>query len=317
MRNASRGQSAVETPLPGVSMPEVIEACAKASGWKKTEKAGPESRSGPTIPETLSTAGYRVRLWFQERGLLLRRGGTVHATIELHGNAQIERAVVYHAGADVGQGAHTAFAQMAADALNIPLEKIQMVVSDTATTGPSGSASASRMTFMAGNAIRGAAQEALKKWYEDEERPARATYVYRAPKTTPYDPQTGKSEPNFAYGYVAESAEVEVDIETGEVRLVRVICADDVGRAVNPQQVQGQVEGAVVQAAGYALMENFVQVKGQPLTRGLSTYLIPTVLDIPDQVESLILEYPIRSGRTEHGAWEMPYIPWLRQSSRR
>lgn len=314
MRNVLREGSllSVGTPLPpGVSMPEVIEACAKASGWKKTEKGWtrePVRSDDPRKPYLRRGIGFACG--FKNVGFSFGAPEQCTATIELHGNAQIERAVVYHAGADVGQGAHTAFAQMAADALNIPLEKIQMVVSDTATTGPSGSASASRMTFMAGNAIRGAAQEALKKWYEDEERPARATYVYRAPKTTPYDPQTGKSEPNFAYGYVAESAEVEVDIETGEVRLVRVICADDVGRAVNPQQVQGQVEGAVVQAAGYALMENFVQVKGQPLTRGLSTYLIPTVLDIPDQVESLILEYPDPVGPYgARGMGEMPYIP--------
>jgi CO/xanthine dehydrogenase Mo-binding subunit len=165
------------------------------------------------------------------------------------------------------------------------------------------------MTFMAGNAIKGAAVEALAKWHA-EERPAAATCQYRPPATTPLDPQTGKSEPNFSYGYVAEAAEVEVDTETGEVRLLRLICADDVGRAVNPQQVQGQIEGAVVQAAGYALLENFIQQDGQVLTRGLSTYLIPTVLDIPRKVESLILEYPDPIGPYgARGMGEMPYLP--------
>jgi CO/xanthine dehydrogenase Mo-binding subunit len=160
-----------------------------------------------------------------------------------------------HAGADVGQGAHTVFAQMAAEAVGVDLNKVELILSDTAYTHPSGSASASRMTFMAGNSIRGAAEAALQKW-NNEERPAIATYQYRPPRTTPYDPQTGKSEPNFAYGYVAEAVEVEVDIETGQVRLVNVICADDVGKAINPNLLQGQVEGAVVQAAGYAILEN-------------------------------------------------------------
>ena len=137
-----------------------------------------------------------------------------------------------------------------------------------------------------------------------------ATYQYRPPKTTPYDPETGKSEPNFAYGYVAQVAEVEVDIETGHVRLLRVWCADDVGTAINPQLVQGQIEGAMVQAQGYAILENFVQKDGQMLTPYLSTYLIPTVLDVPQEVNSLILEYPDPIGPFgARGMGEMPYLP--------
>jgi CO/xanthine dehydrogenase Mo-binding subunit len=200
-------------------------------------------------------------------------------------------------------------AQMAAETLGLPLEKIELIVSDTAFTENSGSASASRLTFMAGNSIKGACELALEKW-RAEERPASATYQYRPPKTTPFDPQTGKSEPNFAYGYVAEAVTVEVDTETGHVHLVNVICADDVGRAVNPLQVQGQIEGAVVQAAGYAVLENFVQKNGYVLTDKFSNYLIPTVLDVPERVQSLILEYPDPIGPYgARGMAEMPYLP--------
>ena len=71
---------------------------------------------------------------------------------------------------------------------------------------------------------------------------------------------TGRSEPNFAYGYVAQAVEVEVDIETGHVRVVRVISTNDVGKAVNPELVKAQIEGCVVQAQGYAIMENLVSV---------------------------------------------------------
>ena len=231
------------------------------------------------------------------------------ARVELHGKGEIERAVLYHAGAEVGQGTHTVMAQFTAETLGIPLDKVQLVVSDTATTENSGSVSASRMTFMAGNAIKGACEQALEKW-RLEERPAVATYTYRPPRTTPYDPQTGKSEPNFAYGYVAEAATVEVDTETGHVNLLEVICADDVGHAVNPQQVRGQVEGAVVQAGGYTILENFVQVDGYVQTRQMSTYLIPSVLDIPERVDSLILEYPDPIGPYgARGMGEMPFLP--------
>ena len=151
----------------------------------------------------------------------------------------------------------------------------------------------------------------LEKW-KNEERPAVATYQYLPPRTTPYDPETGKSEPNFSYGYVAEAVEVEVDVETGQLQVINVICADDVGKAVNPQQVQGQIEGAVVQAAGYGILENFLQKDGLSLTKTLSTYLIPTVLDVPTRVDSVILEYPDPIGPFgARGMGEMPYLPFV------
>jgi CO/xanthine dehydrogenase Mo-binding subunit len=157
--------------------------------------------------------------------------------------------------------------------------------------------------------VRGAAAAALVAW-KNEERPAKATFQYRPPKTTPYDPMTGKSEPNFAYGYVAQAVEVEVDIETGLIRVVRVVSANDVGHAVNPQQVQGQIEGAVVQALGYAIMEHLISREGKIVNPFLSSYLIPTVLDIPVEVRSVILEYPDPIGPFgARGMAEMPFIP--------
>lgn len=302
----------VGTPLPkGVSIRQVVEKCAEAAGWKHGEQGwyypGERFAGVPGQPHLKRGIGFACA--YKNVGFSFGAPEQCWATIELRGETEIEQAVLYHAGADVGQGAHTVFAQFAAESLQLPLEKIQLVLSDTSTSQTSGSVSASRMTFMAGNAIKGAAIEALARW-KNEERPAVAVCQYRPPRTTPLDPETGKSEPNFAYGYVAEAAEVEVDTETGEVRLVRVICADDVGKAVNPQQVQGQIEGAVVQAAGYALMEDFIQRDGQTLTRGLSTYLIPTILDIPEAVKSLILEYPDPIGPYgARGMGEMPFLP--------
>jgi CO/xanthine dehydrogenase Mo-binding subunit len=301
----------VGTPLPpGVSMPQVVEKCAEAAGWRKTDNgwlAPQVEQEVPGKPHLRRGIGFACG--FKNVGFSFGAPEHSYATVSLHGTAEIEKAVVYHAGADVGQGAHTAMAQMAADALSLPMEKVQMVVSDTAYTDNSGSASASRLTFMAGNSIRGAAELALEKW-RHEERPATATYKYRPPKTTPMDPQTGKSEPNFAYGYVAEAFLIEVDTETGQVHVLDVVCADDVGKAVNPIQVQGQIEGAVVQALGYALMENFVQKDGYVHTQHLSTYLIPTVLDVPERVQSVILEYPDPIGPFgARGMAEMPYMP--------
>jgi CO/xanthine dehydrogenase Mo-binding subunit len=292
----------VGTSLPkGVSIRQVVDACAQ----KMTETA----LSRPYVSEKHVLRGTGFACAFKNVGFSFGAPEECTARVELQGKAEIERAILYHAGAEVGQGTHTVMAQFAAETLGTPMERIELIMSDTATTENSGSVSASRMTFMSGNAIKGACEIALEKW-RAEERPAIATYIYRPPRTTPFDPQTGKSEPNFAYGYVAEAVTVEVDTETGHVNLVEVICADDVGQAVNPQQVRGQVEGAVVQASGYTILENFVQVDGFVQTRQMSTYLIPSVLDIPEQVDSLILEYADPIGPYgARGMGEMPFLP--------
>lgn len=302
----------VGTPLPeGVTIDRVVAGAAEHAGWAQTvsgwQRPAREALGDATEPHLRRGIGFACG--FKNVGFSFGAPEQSYATVELRGDASVEEVIVHHAGAEVGQGAHTVMAQMAADAVGASLDQVRLVVSDTSVTEDSGSSSASRMTFMSGNAIRGAARAALQKW-QDEERPAIATFQYRPPATTPFDPQTGKSEPNFAYGYVAEAATVEVDLETGQVRLLNVVCADDVGKAIHPQQVQGQIEGAVVQAAGYAIYEHFQQEGGYVQTDKLSTYLIPTILDIPDKVESLILEYPDPLG--PHGARgmaEMPFIP--------
>ncbi|TLN18098.1 aldehyde oxidase, partial [bacterium] len=300
----------VGTPLPkGVTIDKVVDVCAKKAGWVRTE-SGWKRPEIEAAEKPFIKRGLGFSCAFKNVGFSFGAPENCWATIELKGKEEIESAILYHAGAEVGQGSHTAFIQMAAEALGLPFEKVTLVAADTAFTKNSGSVSASRMTFMAGNSIRGAAELALEKW-KSEERPAIATYQYRPPKTTPYDPETGKSEPNFSYGYVAEAVEVAVDIETGQVEITNVICADDVGKAVNPQQVTGQIEGAIVQASGYAVLENFVQHEGQTLTKTLSTYLIPTVLDIPGHVESIVLEYPDPIGPFgARGMGEMPYLPF-------
>jgi CO/xanthine dehydrogenase Mo-binding subunit len=312
LRNVLREGSllSVGTSLPkGVSLDQVVEHAARAGGWQPggDDRWLPPALHTPAAPHLRRGLGFACA--YKNVGFSFGAPENCWAILELHGQGEIERVVVRHAAAEVGQGSHTAIAQMAAEAVGVPLEKVELVMADTALTLNSGSVSASRMTFMAGNAVRGAAEEALARW-QAEERPAIATFQYRPPKTTPYDPQTGKCEPNFAYGYVAQLAEVEVDLELGEVRLLRLVSADDVGKAINPQQVQGQIEGAVVQAAGYTLLENFIQKGGQVITRHLSTYLIPTILDVPDEVQSVILEYPDPIGPFgARGMAEMPFLP--------
>jgi CO/xanthine dehydrogenase Mo-binding subunit len=320
LRNVLREGSllSVGTPLPkGVSMPQVIEQCARSAGWQISKDADgkthakfqPEASILEHAPAPHLKRGLGFAASFKNVGFSFGAPENCWATVELYGKAQIERVVVRHAAAEVGQGTHTVIAQMAAEAAGVPLDRVELIVSDTSQTENSGSVSASRMTFMAGNAVKGAVEAALVKW-RAEDRPAIAAYQYRPPRTTPFDPQTGKSEPNFAYGYVAQAVTVEVDTETGHVRVLDLISANDVGRAINPQQVQGQIEGAVVQAAGYTLLENFIQKDGYVQTQYLSTYLIPTILDVPERVSALILEYPDPIGPWgARGMAEMPFLP--------
>ena len=316
MRNILGDESllSVQTPLPGhVTLPDVVVKTAGTAGWRETERGWQRERDtvkhlNVERPNVKRGMGFACGL--KNVGFSLGFKDNCTAIVEIYGDAEIERVIIRHAAAEVGQGTHTAISQMTAEAVGVPFEKIEFIGADTGETENSGSVSASRMTFMSGNSVRGAVEGALAKW-EEGERPATCTYTYYAPPTEPFDPETGRSKPSFAFGYVAQSVEVEVDTETGHIHILDVVTGDDVGKAINPQQVEGQIEGAVVQAVGYALLENFIQKDGYPLTTTLSTYLIPTVLDIPDRVQSLIMEYPDENGPWgARGMGEMPYIPF-------
>jgi CO/xanthine dehydrogenase Mo-binding subunit len=292
----------VGTPAPGpVSVVQVIEAAAKKANWKKKLK----SNSSDVLKH-----GRGLAAGFKNVGFSFGYVENCWAKVEIHGNGNIKKVIVHHAGADVGQGTHTVMAQMAAETVGVPVSAVKMVVSDSATMGNPGSASASRLTFMAGNAIKGAAEAALEKW-RAEERPAIAEFEYRAPRTTPLDHETGQSTPNFAYAYAAQVIEAEVDTETGHVRVLRVVSADDVGKAINPDLILGQIEGAIVQAHGYAITEDFRTKDGRVLTDMFSTYLIPTILDIPEKVESVLIEIPDPNGPWgARGVGEPPLLPY-------
>jgi CO/xanthine dehydrogenase Mo-binding subunit len=305
MRNLLRDGSltTMGTPLPGgVTLVEVTESCARAAGWR-LEDDGWRKPTG-------QDGGIGFAVAFKNIGFSFGYQENCWARVELRGGSEVVEAIVSLGSAEVGQGSHTVIRQMAAEALALPLDQVRLQMADTATSpGSSGSVSASRMTFMAGNAVRGAAAEAMDRW-KNEERPALADYTYLAPRTTPFDPRTGHGVPNLAYGYVAQAVEATVDSETGEIHIRRVVCADDVGKAINPQTIEGQIEGGVAQAVGWATCEYFITSEGQVLTPRLSNYLIPTINDVPDQVESVILEVPSPVGPWgARGMGEMPFLP--------
>lgn len=309
LKNCLRDNSilATQSPIPDVvSLPELLEICAKELG---AEQHGDHWH----MPTTTSDNPYKKRgiglaAGFKNTGFGFGFPEGSDARVVLHGDAIIERVEVFTAAADVGQGAHSALAQIAAEVLDVPLAMIEMVTSDTATAGNSGPASASRLTFFAGHAVKWAAEQALQD-FKDESRPAEGGGWWAAPPTEAPDPETYASFHSISYAYGAQAVEVEVDLETGLIDVLNVIAVHDPGKAVNPQQVEGQIHGAVVQSLGWALTENYIAKEGYVETDNFSTYLIPTVLDIPQTEKTILYEKPDPAGPFGvRGVGEIPYI---------
>ena len=257
--------------------------------------------------------GVGVACGFKNIGYNLGWDDKSTAVVELYP----DRATVKIGTCDVGQGSTTIFAQMAATVLELPLAAISMVVSDTDIVPDSGSCSASRSTFVTGHAVMKAAAEAERRLAALGPNPPAGAlpvvveHTYHAPATTPLDPDTGYGEkPNYTYAYGAQVVEVEVDTSTGEVELLRAVAAHDVGLAINPNLVEGQIEGGFVMGQGYAMMEGHqLRADGQPQTTTLATFLIPTILDVPEIVP-IILEEPDPDGPAgARGVGEVPMLP--------
>lgn len=297
----------------GVTAVEVITACANRAGFTQPMAEAEPFAPIATLPSEPAAIrrGRGVAMGFKNVGFSFGFPERCEAEIHLHGDGDAPTSAdLFHGGAEVGQGNHLAMRQMAADATGVPLDGVRGHFSDTATSGDPGSASASRLTFMSGNSILGAAEEADKAW-RDGERPAVGRFCYTPPPTEMLDEETGEGQPNFCYGYMAQAVEVTVDVGTGHIRVDRVTSTHDVGRAVNPRLVRGQIEGAVVQAHGYVFSEDLQVRDGFITNPRLSAYLIPGIGDIPTTVDSQILEFADPLGPFgARGVAEMPYITY-------
>lgn len=235
--------------------------------------------------------------------------------------------VVLHQGAvDIGQGANTVIAQIAADALGLPLGDFVLRGADTAITPDAGKTSASRQTYVSGKAAEKAARalrDSILRYanvsaeaslqllagglllvHEGGERRRIDLTLLEADKDglvfaaeESYDPPTttldakGQGKPYAVYGYGAQIAELEVDMALGTVQLVKITAAHDVGRAINPLLAEGQIEGGIAQGIGMALMEEYIPGR----TENLHDYLIPTIGDVPP-IETILVEVPDPEG---------------------
>ena len=226
---------------------------------------------------------------------------------------------LYNGAVDIGQGSSTILTQICADALGVPVSEFHLLVGDTDLTEDAGKTSASRQTFVSGNAAKSAGEELRRKILNLVNTCACATISleglrvvvrdgdtehvidlselpaeengdvlvgkgYFDPLTTPLD-EKGQGIPYATYGFAAQMAEVEVDTELGTVKILKMVAAHDVGRAINPIQVKGQVHGGIAQGIGLALMEEYIPGRSE----NLHDYLIPTFGDVPE-IETIILE---------------------------
>jgi aldehyde oxidoreductase len=220
---------------------------------------------------------------------------------------------LYSGAFDIGQGSNTIMTQIAADALGLPVSQFTLVTGDTDLTPDAGKTSASRQTFVSGKAVERAGQDLRQQILRLANAGADAVLALAGatltvrdgaevhtldlakvgpllgegtfdPPTTPLD-KDGQGVPYATYGFAAQMAEVEVDIELGTVKVLRMVAAHDVGKAINPTLVEGQIEGGIAQGLGLALMEEYLPGR----TENLHDYLIPTIGDVP-RIECILIE---------------------------
>ena len=308
---------------PATSMPASTPAsvsAASASVSASTPAAASTTTAtaaGPRRPHRRRGVGIAC-MWYGCGNTSMSNPSSMRVTLSRDG-----RVVFYNGAQDVGQGSSTVMLQIMAEALGLPIEQIDMVVSDTDLTEDAGKSSASRQTFVSGRAAQRAGADLRAKALalvnagpdaslrldggelritggsgvehtvalgrlpvvEGEDVVLEGRGVFDPP-TTPLD-ENGQGIPYATYGFAAQIASVEVDPELGTVALRRIVAAHDVGAAVNPALVEGQIEGGIAQGIGLALMEEYVPGR----TENLHDYLFPSIGDVPE-IECLLVEDP-------------------------
>ncbi|NOY97596.1 MAG: molybdopterin-dependent oxidoreductase [Chloroflexi bacterium] len=294
-------------------------------------QGGPDSVQSIFAPRPVPGAPHKRRAWgfsaaFKNTGLGGGADDKAGAEVHLFPDGKLE---VRTSSAELGQGLVTVLQMIVAEELGAPLSQVNVLVMDTDLTPDGGPTTASRQTYVTGNAARLAAQSlrqaiasTLAEKYDQppeqiifadgtvrvggrslplaevyaamhsEGRQSYAVYEYRAPATKPLG-QGG--DMHFAFAFAAQAAEVEVNTLTGEVRVLRIVAANDVGQAVNPLGLKGQIEGGVMMGLGNALTEQFIVEDGYVVTDRLARYRIPSIVQTPEIIP-IVVEHPTSEG---------------------
>ena len=332
LRREAEAFNAAASDVASVAAPVSASAQGAASSAASVSASTPSPASATAPVSTIATAstsiGTRRRhrrrgvgiacMWYGCGNTSMSNPSSMRVTLSRDG-----RVVFYNGAQDIGQGSSTVMLQILAEALGLPIGRIDMVVSDTDLTEDAGKSSASRQTFVSGRAAQRAGDdlrakilalanagpdagirldgEELRITGEDGVEHvvalARLPVVEDGdvvlegrgafdPPTGPLD-ENGQGVPYATYGFAAQIASLEVDLELGTVALRRIVAAHDVGAAVNPALVEGQIEGGIAQGIGLALMEEYVPGR----TENLHDYLFPSIGDVPE-IECLLVEDP-------------------------
>jgi CO/xanthine dehydrogenase Mo-binding subunit len=310
---------------------------ARSEGWEGSPFA---SRSVPGAAHLKRAWGFAVA--YKNTGLGGGAPDISGAEVEVYPDGKFE---VRTSAAELGQGLVTVLQMIVAEEFSLAPVQVRVLVMDTDLTPDGGPTTASRQTYVTGNAARLAAQ-ALRQIivstlaekydqspdqvafgaeavqfaehsisYEDvisdlkaSGHAPRALYEYSAPTTMPLGEG---GDMHFAFSFAAQAAEVEVNSATGEVRVLRVISANDVGRAINPLGLQAQVEGGVMMGLGNALTEHFIVKERYVITDRLARYRIPSIVHTPEII-SIVVEEPTKDGPYgAKGVGEIVSIPTI------
>ncbi len=324
-----------------------LEECIDKVDAEMHRLAKADGYESPFKPKVDSTQPGKARSWgfavaYKNTGLGGGAPDKAGAEVELYSDGSLE---VRTASAELGQGLVTVLQMVVAEEFALAPKNVKVLVMDTDLTPDGGPTTASRQTYVTGNAARYAAQTlreaistTLAEKYDQppanirfeeglahvnghqiplgdaveimhaEGRQAKAMYEYWAPDTLPLG-QGG--DMHFAFSFAAQAVEVEVDKRTGEVKVLRVISANDVGKVINPLGLQGQIEGGVVMGVGHALTENFIVEKGVPFTDHLARYRMPNITQTPEII-SFVVEHPTTDGPYgAKGVGEIVSIPTI------
>ncbi len=309
---------------------EVLERAAEAGEYERARARSAAQRSqragSGTIPGSpLRTERHRIAtgvgLALAWHGAGFTGSGEVKlasvASLELTGDGRIDILV---ASTEMGQGTKTIFPQLVADALDVPIEAVDIAPQDTAYVPDSGPTVASRTAMVVGglliqaagrlrDQVEAATGGSFAATYRDYARTSGALRIDQRFEPYPgvgFDDTTYRGDAYPAFGWAACVATVDVDLDTGEVRVRDVVAVDDIGRVIHPVLAEGQVEGGTLQAVGYATIEEIKLRDGRYLNDRLATYIIPTSLDAP-RITTILVEAPFDA--VPHGAKGVGELP--------
>jgi len=298
---------------------EVLDRAAESSEFERVRERTATARARRGDVRTGSAHGIGLALAWHGAGFT--GSGEVHLASVVHLDLREDgRPAILIASTEMGQGTKTIFPQLVAAELGIGEDEVDLAPVDTSIVPDSGPTVASRTAMVVGGLVVKAARRLRERVesatgrpfaasavdYAREHGPMRIEQRFEPYPGTPFDDATYTGDAYPAFGWAAAVAEVDVDLDTGEVAVRSVVAADDVGRVIHPVLAAGQVEGGTLQAVGYATLEEMKLADGRYLNDRLATYLIPTALDAP-RIEAILVEAPY--GGVPHGAKGVGELP--------